>query len=348
MDYKVLAVLPAIFFAVSCAQETASDQPMERQFAPERQGFHNNLRDDDEFELFGDVDSLAIIHIQNKKDGTTSELVSQTFKFNENGDVVRTVRHDYYGNPEEITTYKYDSNGNMIQEERIKRGKKDVNIRYSYDAQNRLIDENGYGLGQKVKIHHTYDESGNEVEIKYVGEGFKSVMKYDSDNKLVDESAYSLDGKEHRSQYLYEYDSKGNLISETHKSIWRNYIWKIEAYTYDDSNRLVSHTRDTYKEDGSSEGKRIEIFNEYGDLIDVENYWGDMSRSIKYSYKYDCYGGLVEKKSYDENDKLEKHLIFEMTYDSQGNRLTYQQQTHYDEYSYSISDYRKYNIFYRQ
>ena len=174
------------------------------------------------------------------------------------------------------------------------------------------------------------------------------MYRYDSNNKVLEECAYSIDGKQLRTQTMYEYDEKGNLKSSSSKSLRENYVWRKDIYTYDESGRLASHTNYSYKQDGSNDGKTITCYNEYGDIASKESFWSNMEvRSLLSCYEYDTYGSVVAEKKYDEEDKLFKDLKYTITYDEHGNRLTYEQQQHIDEYSYYILGQRKYNITYR-
>lgn len=141
--------------------------------APKRQGW-----DSVEFgSLYGNVESVTITeyYLVDKSgrrvvDGADSRCVC---KFNSKGDVVECICRDGDGSLHYKTLYKYDSQGNMIEEVRCndpdsQYGSYPVAF-YKYDAQGNMIEAISLWPDYDFpKIIYRYDSQGNCVEeVKY-------------------------------------------------------------------------------------------------------------------------------------------------------------------------------------
>ena len=101
-----------LLVATSCAGSGSDSKPAKKE-APERKGWS-------EGSLYGDVESIAITYYAlTEKFG---ELVKdeiygkKVYKFNPKGDVTEAARYNSDGSLDNKYLYKYDSQGNCIEE----------------------------------------------------------------------------------------------------------------------------------------------------------------------------------------------------------------------------------------
>lgn len=183
-----------------------------------------------------------------------------TYRFREN----KTV---------ELTNYKYDQNGNVIEEGNcLSYGEPNCEIKplygYEYNSKNLKIKE--FQLA-KFSPHNTdsyyyYDEKGNEIEVKgfYIYPDKEPILGYD---------------------YKYEFDDYGNKIKE--EEIVGNYRsigfekYKTRNTQYDKFRNMIL---DEYI---SSEGKPIKIiqkkytFDKNNNWLKMETYEGKNKDDLK-------------------------------------------------------------------
>jgi hypothetical protein len=343
----LFTLVTLVFCAVACTSGKSQLIPEERQYAQYREGWTSDFDSTHihpRFELFGNVDSVTIYYPI-----LSAPHPYTTYKFNENGDVIRTICYNAEGNAYESHTYEYDTNSNLLHKVIIEKGKKEVDIRYEYDSHNRLITEKGSFYYLKADITHIYDENGNEIEEINAGEGLKSVMAYDSEHRLLERNTYGIKEGDHRLRTTNEYDEKGHLVKHATYSGKTKNIIRLEYNIYDESDRCIETIIELYDNSDVLTSKSIYRFNENGDCIAREYYSGPENKvDWKSYYTYDTYGGLKEEKKYNENDELEKHIIYYITYDSHGNRLTFEgRQFDEDGFVNTRSNTTEYEIFYK-
>jgi hypothetical protein len=338
--FFILSGLVALL-VLGCAGR-GQEPKAERQQAPERKEWSNNIHFFDEnYVVYGDVESVSIVKLKYKGENTYDEQPMCQITFNERGDVVRFDRYGSY-----VYEFAYDARANKVEERQFERGELTSQLTYEYDSKDHLVNEVGYYYNMQCNYSHIYDDNGNEVEYINYSDAFRQKYVYNAANQLVESNAYSLDGKEHRVAEISEYDANGNLVSITYKSVLANSIWRKDTFVYDDNNHKVEYNIFSYNDDGSVE-RSVERFNEYGDLIEELDYNADGTLDSRKVYEYDDRGSLVDEKRYDGEGNVEKHYVYHLEYDAQGNRISSEKRRIIDANSWAVEELLRYDIVYR-
>lgn len=230
----------------------------------------------------------------------------------------------------DVTTYKYDANGNLINE-KYSNGDKSWESWYEYDANgNKIHSKWTNDAGNNIETWYEYDENGNLVHEKYsdgyeywynedgqitgTSDGWNTeyFKTYDTNGNLIKEVNYDSGY-----QVFYEYDSEGRLIHEKSSSMifpdnTPNETW----YEYDANGNKKIHKKESigaeYWQEYDAKGNKIYEKNSYG-----QEFWCE--------YKYDAKGNLIYKKftsasgdtseewyeyEYNENDKIVKKTYY--------------------------------------
>lgn len=192
--------------------------------------------------------------------------VKTTFRFREN----KTVQ---------LTSYKYDENGNLIEEGNcISYGEPNCEIKpvfgFLYNSKNLIIKKFQFA---KFSPHNTeeyylYDEKGNKTEVKglYIYPdkepivGFQDKYEYDEfGNKIKDEEIvgkYRMLGFEKYKTQISKYDKFQNIISEEYITSEGSFIKIInKKYVYDKNGNWTK--METFEGKNKDELKLTEISN---------------------------------------------------------------------------------------
>lgn len=244
-------------------------------------------------------------------DSNGNLLGEQINKYNDKGNLTEEIEK---GNNIIKTTYKYDSNDNLIEEGYYKNNKllskqiskydKNNNelewakynsdgtlnkkIMYKYDILGNKIERQEWGeLGLfKEKNIYTYDLRGNKsTEISEYKDGsfYKEIFKYNENDKVIEKTGYP-NGKM-GTKWTYKYDRFGNVIESIHyneENIKRS-KWK---YEYNNNNEQIMHEYISYDSKGN--------FDEYT--------FGSYSK-VLYKYKLDNKGNWITKTKYTISSK---------------------------------------------
>lgn len=175
----------------------------------------------------------------------------------------RVIYTNKNGKPEEILAkykdgsissknrYKYDKNGNMLEEieydtETDKPDSKDV---YKYDAKNKVTEKQIFStniLNYKTTYkYHTTGALKEEIEIEYEEnikkkEAAKTIIKYNDKGNRI--SFEKFNGKDLSVMIKYTYDNNDNLIEENELDPTNGNIIKKIKYQYDSNGNLVLKT----------------------------------------------------------------------------------------------------------
>lgn len=190
------------------------------------------------------------------------------------------------GSPSRTIQYTYDPVGN-----RLSKTDAGVLTLYTYDANDRLLTENG--------ISYTYDNNGNTVG--KTGGGAATVYAYDYENRLVTMTAAGNVSE-------YRYDDGGNRVRATINGVITNYLVDV--------NRNLPEVL----EERNSLGGLIASFVHGDDLISQErggnasyyHYDGQMSTRLLTNaagqatdtYAYDAFGLLLDRTGTTDNAYL--------------------------------------------
>lgn len=178
-----------------------------------------------------------------------------------------------------IATYRFDSNGNMIEE---------CQFRASYENNPRLT----------MKIDLKYNEANKVIEANgYTANGdfdFRITYKYNDRDDRIEKTTFFQDNTI-SSQYKYEYvyDSKGRILEKkTPNSKYDKWIYK-----YNEAGLLIEGI----------------FYNYFDPAASTHNY------EDKFTWKYDSYGNIIEEIKYFSDKSIEYKYTFQYEYDQQGN-----------------------------
>ena len=178
------------------------------------------------------------------------------YLYNNEGRIVEKVRYDGYNRKINSDFYKYDSNGNII-DEGVK-GYKDstyntLKTRYRYDTQNRLIEQWTYWRGDLV-THLEFEYDGNKRTALHHWDGIAessttTLYKYDNAGRKIKELSYLDNDKKQTATLIrkqtYKYDTQGNAIEVIDRRLMKpaslppRWVVRIYKYKYDaNGNRI--------------------------------------------------------------------------------------------------------------
>lgn len=223
----------------------------------------------------------------------------------------RIIDEDY--DREEID-YFYDAAGNRTLK-KICDDNGDTDVNYTYDLNNRLLEEstNYYSKNKTDVTKYVYDNNGNQIKkIGYITKGvngspsqdlvsenelnntyeiykyneFNEMTSFESNKEAVWYYAYLPNGlryRKHKNNYnnsdWFVWDRNGNIIAEMNNN--KEYINK-----YVRGNKLISkNDNEYYSYDG------------HGSVVNISN---ESGQSIK-SYDYDAFGVELNKDANDTN-----------------------------------------------
>jgi hypothetical protein len=195
------------------------------------------------------------------------------------------------------TTYKYDSNGNLIEKIKIQKilnlGKRDagyidalgdnpINEKsfYTYDKSNRLIKEVNYTFGNEGfdqndipsnSIEYTYNQKGDLIKEvgrtpngRIIYQNYEATYHYDNNgNKIKETKIFTTSPAESHRTTIYSYNNKGNLIEEKTEDSGVPSNNKHLRYEYDSKGRMTK-TRRFSKNDNSWEVSKTLSYDENG------------------------------------------------------------------------------------
>ncbi|MGA7160543.1 MAG: hypothetical protein WBZ48_06055 [Bacteroidota bacterium] len=235
-------------------------------------------------------------------------------------------KHNYsFGKPEkkgmEISSVRYDVNGYTIEETTFNQNDGTVltKTNYKYDEDGNLVEEITAKGDAKTKTIYRYDSAGNKKEmVSYRPDGSvdrKGVYKYDDDNNLIESLGYLSDGRLF-SKELYSHDSIGNVIEQT------NSIARF-TYAYDDNGNMtemIKYGRDFNNLDSAVYNVANRITFEYDALDNLTTeiiYRPDNRVKEKSNFEYDKKGNIVTEIDSSAMGLVDYCVTY--TYDRRGN-----------------------------
>lgn len=202
----------------------------------------------------------------------------EKYEYNSNDKVVLKLTYNFGENKAvEMTQYKYDEQGNLIEEGNCSSyGDPNCIIKplfaYQYNSKNLLIRE--YQLAKfsphNTDQHYFYDDNGNEVEVKgiyiysdkesYVGYNYK--FDYDKfGNKIKEQEIignYRSFGFEKYKTQIIQYDNFQNMILDEFIASDGSYIKTVKkVYDYDKKGNWTK--MEAYEGKNKNELKLVEI-----------------------------------------------------------------------------------------
>jgi len=246
-------------------------------------------------------------------DGTIDDVDSYTY--DANGNLIKEEEDDDNdGTIDEAYYYTYDANGNMTKEEgdwNPYDGTIDEVYYYTYDANGNMTkeegDEDNDGTIDYVDSY-TYDANGNMIKAEYDWNPYDGTIDdveyytYDANGNLIkEEDDYDNDGTIDYVEY-YTYDANGNMIKEEYD--WDNdgTIDSVEYFTYDANGNPIKEEYD-WDNDGTIDRVEDFTYDANGNMTKEEEDWDNDGTidSVEY-YTYDANGNLTKIEEDWDND----------------------------------------------
>lgn len=231
-------------------------------------------------------------------------------------------------------TYKYDENGNLIQEINIDSKKDTFYIHsYFYDHQSKILEENFSGGSYPYKTTYLYDEKGNMTKklIKYKNKSdtivaIENNYHYENDFYFIRQTCNNCNDT-----INLKYDYNNNLIEKCVCPNSKKYSIQCDQY---DKTGIILKSVATFND--TIIWERDCSYNDKGLLIKTlaQRYEDSTLLFIETNYIYDYNNKLIKSKTLrnSEQDSIEYF------YDSNGNMiLEYHISNNYNEYLIGIS-----------
>ena len=188
---------------------------------------------------------------------------------------------------EEIRTFTYDANGNLIEDTYETDWDSDGFIDdmtqdiYEYDdAGNLLYEESNSNLDENGNFSesssNTYNSDGEVIDSTSTSSGYKIIEQYDDAGNLTYESYESdWDGDgiaDEITSYGYEYDEDGNIISLVYESEEYGSVTAMsnDTFEYDENGNLLFYmTQSDSDGDGVLDSVNSTTYNSEGDIIET-------------------------------------------------------------------------------
>ena len=230
-----------------------------------------------------------------------------------------------FGKPEkkgvEILSFRYNSAGNKTEETIYNQNDGTIFSKtdYRYDQDGNLIEEAITKGDAKTKTVYRYDSTGNKKEmVSYKQDGTvdrKGIYVYDDDNNLVESLGYLSDGRLFSKEF-YAYDSTGNAIEQ------KNSVSRF-TYAYDgDGNmiEMIKYGRDFNNLDSAVYNIADRIAFVYDSLENLSAeyvYRPDSTVKAKSAFEYDAKGNITTEIDYSSNGHVDYSVTYK--YDKKGN-----------------------------
>ncbi len=203
------------------------------------------------------------LHLQvDKKELVDSLFIKYSFN-NWKGNLLEENFNNLDGAGRDIA-YKYDDNGNLIEEcIYTVNGKFDSKSRYDYDTNGKIIEKKDYDARNILKdvVVYKCDDNGNIIEESFdnfKGEGRKITYKYNGNGDLVERIDYGQVGTL-IFKTIFMYDENRNIREENRFDFYERCVSRsqyvhnikgniVEEYIYADNGKDIS--KDAYKYDG--------------------------------------------------------------------------------------------------
>jgi len=242
----------------------------------------DSMREDVLIERYYDLNNNLIKETHINKEDKETGLIREEFLFTYQSKILQEcTRTSYkipnkYGIGKEVIILKYDSIGNIIQENDYdENGQLTFITKFKYDSNNNLIEElyfNEKGLS-KFSKKYKYDSNNNKVEMMVIdnydfnnNETYLDSIYYDSNNNVIKvNSEFGHPFKSGGGIYRFKYDSNNNKI-ETTRELYSTYY--RTTYKYDFNNNLIEMLE--YSVD--------ESFGEKNEILETKTYFNIVYR----------------------------------------------------------------------
>jgi len=135
---------------------------------------------------------LLLINIEEDDEGF--EMLRKEFDYDENGNMIAQTIYENE-EPSSKEMMQYDENNNLIQSVRLSpNGNKISETKYCYDQNNNLSHRD---INEEIRVAYTYDAKGNQIEVKQsnLQTDLNSSLvqfKYDEEGQLIEKLVYEM------------------------------------------------------------------------------------------------------------------------------------------------------------
>ena len=252
-----------------------------------------------------DKSGNKIEEVDSNQEGNNKK-VRITFKYDDKGNV---IANNYIKDNDSISNknswvYKYDANGNMIQEKRFdEKGNLTFMKIIFYNEKGRCMKENFYTTDSTFDGGYTFndDENGNIIEWNKLDSNGTSTgretYKFDNLNNEIEWCKYNSKNVLH-DRNSYKYDSNGNKIEEWDSTFYGS-LTSVFTYKFDINGNKVE--KNHFLSNGNTSGKETYDYDSKGNLIQHNffNKDGSLRYNTSYNYIYDEKGNWVKKTETD-------------------------------------------------
>jgi YD repeat-containing protein len=225
--------------------------------------FNSSMSDREKIKVAG----YKELKVYSEYDSEPKKL-EETYKYNNKGQVIGYVKHEYYDSDFDNKKYIYNNKDLLIEEQYLYGDYPGTTIKYTYNDRGLLIEE-----------HHTDKTEGQNISIK-------SVNKYNNMDLLIETIAYS-NGRVVYS-IKYKHDDYGNIIEEQcsyrEELYWSKEYDYTKKYKYNNKDLCIEETQ--YNSNGDIDFKYTYKYNENGLKIEMARYFKDGELASKETYEY--------------------------------------------------------------
>lgn len=255
---------------------------------------------------FGKVENAGIVELATRYNA--KGFITRSTEYNpSDGKIVSTI------------SYRYDANGNLV-EELLKKEDKVFKTVHRYNSKNHKIETVYYKEDGFVdrKISYVYDETGLLLEAFGRLDDGKLFMR---DSYLYDAHGNVIEFKNSLRRFVITYDRKGNILTASkYQRYFKAYdtvqynLQEWFAYEYDGKGQRTELR--SYRADSSLKSRVQYIINEAGQLAAEREFGADGRLVYSRDLKYDKQQNLIEESGSDRALKF-RHAF---KYDQKGNK----------------------------
>lgn len=238
----------------------------------------NNVRSSGDYEYItayfdSDKKLVRVIRDSSNKYPTLHGTITDEFTYDENGNLISRMTYDDYGNG--------------------------VGVQYQLDSEGKIINEYREGtFGAAYEKIYSYNE-GKMIHDEYLYSSTSATdYEYDGDN-LIRTVSYEASSGEYYSSDEYTYDNLNRLTYKKTLDLYNSNTGDIESeynYTYDGITLSAITGYEQFSGNRTDYSAKFEYDN-YNNLINVEENNGGFQTVRKFGYIYDSYEykGLLEE-----------------------------------------------------
>lgn len=241
------------------------------------------------------------------------------FKYDRWGNQIEEQSFALDGSLASTSTSKFTSEGQET-EKRLRRGESSEQIRYKYDPQGNLLEEEKLNNGkfERRRIYQ-YDDHGNKIEETFFNQEGEIVSqqisyKYDEQGRITEQRVSERSSGTYR-RYTFLYDAEGRLLRRNQFDDTGNFSG---ANIYYDRQGRKEEER-WYNSESHSSGRTVFTYDAFGNIIEESIYQGSFeAREQELSV---VKGAVTQRLEY---HSINEFLRFQSkhTFDENGIKLT--------------------------